>query len=1514
MEERHRTPFPFRSTSCSEKEIACSSEIPSGLIGPTSEVPVQIEGIYTKALLDSGSQVTILYRSFYDMYLKHLPLLPVENLEIWGLSSHKYPYDGYLPIKLEFTENVVGLPQIVDTLALVCPDSQPEKRVAVLVGTNTNIVRRLFEACKQKLGDHFLHTLSVHPVVREVYENIQKSDGSPDDCERHGTVWFTQHKPIVVGPGESRQIQGKPKLFVKPTDVHVLIDQPDDTSVSDDLLVRPEVQSVSVVSNRIITVTVRNMSTKDVHLKRGTPIAHLYPVDIVPQPTVVENKLSNTLTPASFDFGNSPLPEDAKQQLCEQLMEKHDVFSCHEWDVGRSKSTKHEIRLTDSTPFRERSRRLPPADLQDVRNHLMELQKCGIISESRSPYASPIVVVRKKSGKVRMCVDYRTLNRRTIPDQYTVPRVEDALHSLVGSKWFSVLDLRSGYYQIPMEEADKEKTAFICPLGFYQFECMPQGISGAPATFQRVMEKTLGDMNFLEVLVYLDDLIVFGRTLEEHNQRLLKVLDRLREEGLKLSLDKCQFCRTSVTYVGHIVSQDGIATDPSKVEAVVNWPRPQTVTQLRSFLGFCGYYRRFVKGYSSLCRPLNQLLKGYPQKRQGKENIQKSATDGYFRLSDPFGSRWDDSCEMAFRELKLRLTQAPVLAFADPELPYVLHVDASMDGLGGVLYQQHPEGLRPVAFISRSLSTSERNYPAHKLEFLALKWAVVDKLHDYLYGVTFEVRTDNNPLTYILTSAKLDATGHRWLAALSTYQFSLKYRRGLKNIDADFLSRRPHSSSGAEENWEEVSASGVRTLCQSVETQNQVRGVLESTVVYQQSVHLPKSCCPESGVLQAAGKVVSFTQNEPNNSDSSELREAQGNDPCLSNVRLAVSQKQSPESVQLDHVDLKALKKKWKSLEVDQGLLYRVVGGKNNQRYRQLVLPTALRSTVLESLHDKNGHLGFEKTYTLVRDRFFWPRMKAEVEAYCKNCDRCIMRKTLPQRSAPMSHMHSSGPLDLVCIDFLTIEPDTRNVSNVLVITDHFTRYAQAFPCKDQKALTVARTLWEKYFVHYGLPNRIHSDQGRDFESRLIKEMLAMLGVKKSRTTPYHPQGDPQPERFNRTLLNMLGTLNAHQKSRWSQHIAQLVHSYNSTQNDATGYTPYFLMFGREPKLPVDVCLGVRSDEDSPISYGKYVERMRQQLKDAYELATAESARANKKNKLRYDKRMHLQSLSPGDRVLIQNLGLKGKHKLADRWHSVPYVVESQLSNLPVYKLVPESGNGPKKVLHRNHILPLKSQVIVSPESESPSPLPVRKTRKKRSGNEKPVSDPVYPEQRDFSSSDSESEYGYGPFMYVDPKSAELEYPDQDRQHRHAVVPDVCSLGQLLGDPDETLDTVNVDTEIMGGESEIEQHLEHTDNLPEPSVPVTSRVEPSDVFDTSQVRRSERQRKPPERFTYPELGRPVKETIVTSYCCEVGGHGTESSCFCKPGENKHVWWCNSQALCNMCMRNSKIFPCTVPRV
>ncbi len=308
-------------------------------------------------------------------------------------------------------------------------------------------------------------------------------------------------------------------------------------------------------------------------------------------------------------------------------------------------------------------------------------------------------------------------------------------------------------------------------------------------------------------------------------------------------------------------------------------------------------------------------------------------------------------------------------------------------------------------------------------------------------------------------------------------------------------------------------------------------------------------------------------------------------------------------------------------------------------------------------------------------------------------------------------------------MDFLSIEPDSKNICNVLVITDHYTRYAQAFPTKDQKASTVAKVLWENYFVHYGLPKRMHSDQGRDFESRLIHELFDLLGVKKSRTTPYHPQGDPQPERFNRTLLDMLGTLDPRQKQQWSRHIGHLVHVYNCSLNEATGYSPYFLMFGREARLPIDLSFGVSSDGTSTKSYQRFVKTLQQELKSAYELAEENAGKKNAGNKRRYDQRLHYSHLVPGDRVLIRNLGLQGKHKLADRWSTEPYVVQSQMPNLPVFRLNPVSGTGPVKILHRNHILPIGQEL----RQEVPHSVP--KPRKRVLRRRKNVGKSQSPEQ-----------------------------------------------------------------------------------------------------------------------------------------------------------------------------------------
>ena len=299
-------------------------------------------------------------------------------------------------------------------------------------------------------------------------------------------------------------------------------------------------------------------------------------------------------------------------------------------------------------------------------------------------------------------------------------------------------------------------------------------------------------------------------------------------------------------------------------------------------------------------------------------------------------------------------------------------------------------------------------------------------------------------------------------------------------------------------------------------------------------------------------------------------------------------------------------------------------------------------------------------------------------------------------------------------MDFLSLEPDSRNICNVVVVTDHYTRYAQAFATKDQKASTVAKVLWEQYFVHYGLPKRVHSDQGRDFESRLIQELLNMLGIRKSRTTPYHPQDDPQPERFNRTLLDMLGTLDVHEKSKWSQHLSHLVHAYNCSVNETTGYSPYFLMFGREARLPVDLTFGVSADGTSTKSYLRYVKTLRCELQAAFQLAESKSKKKAEGNKKRYDQRVRFCPLVSGDRVLIRNLGLMGKQKLADRWKPTPYIVAYQFPGLPVFKLMPEDGCGPEKVLHRNHILPIGQDVELQTSENTETTAPNKRRRSKR--------------------------------------------------------------------------------------------------------------------------------------------------------------------------------------------------------
>lgn len=311
-------------------------------------------------------------------------------------------------------------------------------------------------------------------------------------------------------------------------------------------------------------------------------------------------------------------------------------------------------------------------------------------------------------GVCGLCVDYRLLNSKTRKDAFPLPRIEESLDTLSGARWFSTIDLASGYNQVPVNKPDRPKTAFCTPFGLFEFNRMPFGLCNAPSTFQRLMQRMFGDQQGQSLLLYLDEIIVFSSSVDQHLQRLEMVLGRLQREGLKAKLEKCAFFQQQVAYLGHIISSEGVSTDPKKVEDVANWQRPSNISELPSFLGFASYCRRFVEGFAKLAKPLHQLvadLAGTKSKRGSGRALEAA---------------WTPQCKEGFRALKSKLVSAPVLAYADFSLPFIVEIDASHDRLGAVLSQRTDRGVRPVAYASRGLRPTERNmsnYSSMKLEF-----------------------------------------------------------------------------------------------------------------------------------------------------------------------------------------------------------------------------------------------------------------------------------------------------------------------------------------------------------------------------------------------------------------------------------------------------------------------------------------------------------------------------------------------------------------------------------------------------------------------------------------------------------------------------------------------------------------------------------------------------------------------------------------------------------------------------
>lgn len=958
------------------------------------------------------------------------------------------------------------------------------------------------------------------------------------------------------------------------------------------------------------------------------------------------------------------------------------------------------------------------------------------------------MVVQKKDQSIRLCVDYRQLNAKTRKDAFPLPRIEETLDALSGAKWFSTLDLASGYNQVLVQEQDREKTAFCTPFGLFEFNRMPFGLCNAPGTFQRLMERIFGDHSFHALLLYLDDVVIFSTTFQQHLERLEMVLQRLEQHNLKLKLKKCKFFQSEVSYLGHVISASGVATDPEKIRAVAEWKRPSTVKELRSFLGFASYYRRFVAGFAAFAAPLHKLVGAL-------EGTRKKPGP---RLRGQVDQHWNQDCEEAFQAQKSRLVQAPVLGYADFTRPFIVEVDASHAGLGAVLSQEQDGQRRPIAYASRGLRPSERNmsnYSAMKLELLGLKWAVTEKFREYLLGHKFTVYTDNNPLRY-LQSAKLAAVEQRWVSQLALFDYDIKYRPGTTNRNADALSRLPvavNSDSGTVMGLGplRVSIQGGETSALTASIRQQDRlgieaprlGPGEAELLLRETTWRPCSTLPplaeremtpglgpqgveplQDGMFSFGIQVPPWTRCQiapglgPRLAEVSEvgasvsrskedLQVLQAADPCL-NAFLRFWKRGHPPSVAEVKVSPSGVRgwvKQWRKIKEKDGLLYREVQlPPSRATALQLLLPAALRAEVLTNLHNNHGHQGVDRTTSLVRQRCYWPGMSRDIKKWCEECERCVVAKAnQPKVRTFRGNLLATRPLEIVAIDFTTLERASSGHENVLVVTDVFSKFTQAYPTTDQKAKSVVKVLTEKWFYTYGVPQRIHSDQGRCFEGELLHQLCTLYGVHK-RTTPYHPEGNGQCERFNRTLHDLLRTLPVERKRKWPQLLPQLLFAYNTTEHQSTGFSPYELMFGQKPRLPVDQLLGV-ADRDSPNSdLGDWMAQHREHLSTAYGHARHQlEAAAAHRNKDHVEPTPILPS---GTLVYCKNHH-HGRHKIQDFWSSVVHEVIECLNQVgTLYRLKPYGEDGPCKVVHRNEIKPLPRGVKVG-QDVPPASQPV---------------------------------------------------------------------------------------------------------------------------------------------------------------------------------------------------------------
>lgn len=1117
-------------------------------------VRMRVNGVYTKVIIDTGASCSVASTAFVSSIIPNYlsKLSPYTGRQVLAASGNFLKIAGYIEIPCLINKTTIITKVLVaDNLPhcmLLGVDTLDMHDVSVHFNSKTVH----FNKCKEMMPFSIYHLPSAAGELSE-------KTTIPGE---HGTVvWLNASQETV---GKNRE------WVIEPIDAQ------------NSLLVFAYTVVQDNANLGKVPIQVLNLSEKEITLPAGKPIAKFFNLaETIEKPDTsnkpsVEEQIDNILK-------STKIPEERQKQLGDLLRKFKTLFS-EPTKLGQAKVPPHPIHTSTARPIATRQYRYSQPENEEIAQQVKSMLDKDVIQPSTSPWSAPVVLAKKKDGTWRFCIDYRALNNITLRDMYPLPRIDDALDALQGAKYFTTLDAWSGYWQIGLREEDKEKTAFSTRDGHYQFNVMPFGLVNAPGSFQRAMNLILHNLTWKTCLVYLDDIIVFSSTFEEHLTRLEEVFQRLMDANIRLKLPKCNFCQESVPYLGHVVSKWGVATDPAKVERMVNIKTPQNVEDIGTFLGMTGYYQRFIENYAELTIPLRQLQK----------------------KNTPF--IWTPKCQEAFDKLKEMLSSAPILAYPDFSKRFRLQPDACQFSIGAVLSQVGDDNKEhPVAYFSRVLRKDERKYAFTPTELECL--ALLDGMRHfrpYLWGRQFDVFTDHRALQWLYNTKETNERLYRWFLKLACdgYDYNVYHRPGKDHGNADGISRLMCSWDPTEE-----TVSMIDTL--QTEQEEIYSTVIESS-------------------KEKKIKETNFVEKQKRCRVTSALRDF-------------VQQGTLPK----DPILKRTILSEGKNLIIEDDVLYHVsqphLSPKDTARV-QAVVPEELRTTVLKAVHDSpfgGGHFSHAKTYNKLLERWWWPNMYIDTKHWCASCTTCGVMRKASATAAPLQPIKVKDVWELIGIDIVGKLPTTQNGHKfILVITEYASRYAFAFPMKEITTQAVAEKILKYIVLIHGAPARILTDQGSNFNSALANDFYRLFNIVKHSTTAYHPQCDGLTERFNDTLIRTLAKLMQESPMDWDELIPFCLFSYNTAVQASTKFSPYYVIHGREPVFPIERVIAQPVSTNKPNPHSEtYVQHVSEQIKNATLVASNNLKIAQDQQKAQYDtkKSHYLHPYRVGDKVWILN-------------------------------------------------------------------------------------------------------------------------------------------------------------------------------------------------------------------------------------------------------------------------------------